>query len=186
MNRSKLQCVKKANVRWEIALRAVAVCFASLLMSISVWSQVNLGRVSGTITDQTGGAIAGATVTVLDVERGVPRTLTTDDAGVYTAPNLIPGQYTVHVEAKGFNAIERKDITVQVGQDVRVDLTLKPGDTSQVVTVTGEMPAINTTNAQLGGVIENKTIEDLPIARYILDHTEFFFDAGAFARPSTL
>jgi hypothetical protein len=164
MSDSILQFSRKTKVRLGNAICAVAVCFASLLVTIPVWSQVNLGRVSGTITDQTGGVIAGATVTVLDVERGVPRTLATDAAGVYTAPNLIPGQYTVHVEAKGFNAVERKDVTVDVGGDVRVDLTLKPGDTSQVVTVTGEMPAINTTNAQLGGVIENKTIEDLPVA----------------------
>ena len=164
MNCSTLQSRRTVNVCFGKATRALAVSFALLMICLPVCSQVNLGRIGGTITDQTGGAIAGATVTVLDVERGVPRTLTTDDAGAYTAPNLIPGGYTVRVEAKGFNTIERKDLDVGVGQDVRVDLTLKPGETNAVITVTGEMPAINTTNAQLGGIIENQTIEDLPVA----------------------
>ena len=68
------------------------------LLSLPVFSQANLGRILGSATDQTGGVIAGATVTVLDVQRGISRTLTTDGAGEYNAPNLTPGTYTVRVE----------------------------------------------------------------------------------------
>ncbi len=145
------------------AVQVLGVFFGLLLISVPVFSQVNLGRINGTVTDQTGGVVAGATVTVLDVERGVPRTLTTDDAGAYSAPALIPGAYTVRVESKGFSTVERKDVAVGVGQEIRVDVTLAPGEQTQLVTVTGELPEVNTTNAQLGGIIETKTIQDLPV-----------------------
>jgi len=139
------------------ALTFIAFCIPAI-------AQVNQGRIGGAVTDQTGGAIANATVTVTDVERGVARTLMTDAAGAYSAPNLTPGNYTVHVEFMGFRALDRKDIAVGVGQDVRVDASLQPGDQTQTVTVTGEPPAINTTNSQLGGTIESAAITDLPIA----------------------
>ncbi len=114
--------------------------------------------------DQSGASIAGATVTILDVERGVSRPLTTDTAGQYSAPSLIPGTYTIRVEFKGFKVVERADVVVGVGQDIRVDLSLQPGDQTQTVTVTGEAPQINTTNAQLGGTIENQAVSDLPVS----------------------
>ena len=83
------------------------ILFASLLLGIICYSlpsaaQLNLGRIFGTVTDQSGGAIAGAMVTVLDVERGVSRPLVADDAGEYSAPSLTPGTYTVRAESKGF------------------------------------------------------------------------------------
>ncbi len=95
--------------------------------------------------------------------RGTSRTLTTDDAGAYSAPNLIPGAYSVRAEFKGFQATERKNITLEVAQELRVDLTLQPGEQAQTITVTEELPLMNTTNAELGGTIENKVINDLPL-----------------------
>jgi len=71
-----------------------------LLASVSASAQANLGRILGTVTDQTGGVIAGATVTVLDLQRGISRTLTTDDGGEYNAPNLTPGAYTVRADRR--------------------------------------------------------------------------------------
>lgn len=140
------------------------LALVSLLLPLHLFAQVNLGRISGTITDQTGGAIVGATVSVTDVARGVTRTLTTDSTGTYAAPNLIPGTYTVHTEFQGFQSVDRQNVNVGVGQDVRVDLSLQPGQQTQTVTVTGEQPELNTTNAQLGGTITNQTATDLPIA----------------------
>jgi len=156
-----LEKCKCASLRRTI--QAVGVVFALLLISVPVFSQVNLGRINGTVTDQTGGVVSGAMVTVLDVARGVPRVLTTDDAGTYSAPALIPGAYTVRFESKGFSTVERKDVQVGVGEEIRVDVTLQPGEQTQLVTVTGEMPEVNTTNAELGGVINNQVITDLPV-----------------------
>jgi hypothetical protein len=118
----------------------------------------NLGRIFGAVTDQSGGAIVAATVTVIDTARGVSRPLTTDAAGEYSAPSLTPGTYTIRVEAKGFSILQRTDIVVGVGQDVRADLTLQPGEQTQTVTVSGEAPQVNTSNATLGGTLENQTI----------------------------
>jgi len=134
-----------------------------LLICLPAFSQGSSGRILGTVTDQSGGVVAGATVTVVDVERGVSRTLTTDDAGEYNAPNLTPGGYTVRAEAKGFKRIERTNIAIQVGQEIRVDLTVQPGEQEQTVTVTEAVPLVETTNATLGGTLDNADIVDMPL-----------------------
>src|SRR5262249_34152113 len=104
-----------------------------------------------------------AKVTITDVQRGVARTLTTDIAGAYSAPNLTPGNYAVRVEFQGFKIVDRRDVVLGVGQEQRIDVSLQPGDANQSVTVTGEPPAINTTNAELGGTLQNEVINDLPL-----------------------
>src|SRR6202040_2409443 len=120
-------------------------------------------RILGTASDQSGGVVAGATVTVLDKDRGVSRTLTADDVGVYNAPNLTPGNYTVRVESKGFKIYERTGIVLEVGKEVRVDATLQPGDQTQTITITESVPLVETTNATMGGTLENADIVDLPL-----------------------
>ncbi|HZV59280.1 MAG TPA: carboxypeptidase-like regulatory domain-containing protein, partial [Candidatus Eremiobacteraceae bacterium] len=136
---------------------------AVFLVAAPLFSQGNQGRITGTITDQSGGVIAGATVTVKDVQRGVSRTLTTGDSGEYNAPNLLPGTYAVRAEANGFKVVQRENILLEVGKEVRVDLGLQPGDTTQTITVTEQLPLIETTNATLGGTLSNETINDLPL-----------------------
>jgi hypothetical protein len=134
-----------------------------LLLCLPVFSQGNNGRILGTVTDQSGGVVAGATVTVVDVERGVTRTLTSDDAGEYNAPNLTPGTYTVRAEANGFKKLERTNIVIEVGKEVRVDLTVLPGEQAQTVTITESVPLVETTNATLGGTLDNADINDMPL-----------------------
>src|SRR5271165_4516563 len=99
------------------AARALFALASILLLCLPAFSQANLGRILGTVTDQTGGAMSGATVTVVDVERGIKRTLTTDEAGEYNAPNLTPGTYTVRAEAKGFKNFERTSILLETGSE---------------------------------------------------------------------
>jgi len=110
------------------AIRVLGVTIAVFLGCLSLFSQVNTGRILGTVTDQTGGTVAGATVTVTDTQRGVSRPLITDQAGEYSAPNLLPSTYTVRAEYKGFKSVERPNILVEVGRDVRIDLTMQPGE----------------------------------------------------------
>ena len=138
-------------------------CLGVLLLSLSAFSQANSGRISGSITDQSGAVITGATVSVRDAERGTTRTLTTDDGGAYSAPNLIPGTYVVKVEYQGFKSVERQNIVLEVGKEVRVDLSLQPGEQSQMITVTEAIPLVETTNATLGGTLQPGTIADLPL-----------------------
>jgi len=143
--------------------RLVLVGLAVVLYWLPAFGQSNLARISGSVTDKSGGVVANATVTVTDMQRGLARTLTTDDAGEYVAPNLQPGTYTVRSEARGFKTTERSGLVVQVGQDIRIDMTLEPGEQTQTITVTEQAPLVETTNATLGGTLDNTTINELPL-----------------------
>src|ERR1700756_2669279 len=102
----------------SVTLKAFVIALGLLLFSLSLFGQAN-GRILGAITDQTGAVIAGAKVSIIDTQRGLARTLTTDQAGEYNAPNLIPGTYTVRVEAKGFQTVNRENVLLEVGKEVR-------------------------------------------------------------------
>lgn len=141
----------------------LALSLAVLFLSIPVLSQTSQGTIQGGVFDQSGGAVAGAMVTVIDVARGVTRTLTADGAGQYIANDLTPGTYTVRAGAKGFQTVEHPGVLVEVGQNIRVDLVVQPGEQTQTITVTGELPAIDTTDATLGGTVSNESINALPL-----------------------
>jgi hypothetical protein len=134
-----------------------------LLLCLPLFSQGNTGRILGTVVDQSGGTVAGAAVTVVDADRGVTKNLVTNDAGEYNAPNLTPGNYKVRAEAKGFKTIERTSIVLEVGKEIRVDLSLSPGSVAETMTITETVPLVETTNATLGGTLNNADINDMPL-----------------------
>jgi hypothetical protein len=150
-------------VRFRKSLPLLAGTMGVLLLCLPLFSQGNFGRITGTVTDQSGGVVSNATVSVIDTERNVSRTLSTDDAGEYNAPNLIPSTYTVRAEAKGFKKIERVGVELGVGKEIRVDLIVQPGQQEQTVTVTESIPLVETTNATLGGTLNNADIVDMPL-----------------------
>ena len=162
MNSVRSICEHSKRSRVRIQIFGVIPVF--LLSCLPAFSQLNYGRILGTVTDQTGGAIVGSTVTVTDTDRGVTRTLVTDSAGEYNAPSLLPSTYTVRAEAKGFRTLDRQNLMVGVGQEIRVDLTLQPGEQTQTVTVTEALPMIETTNAELGGTLQNQLFNELPVS----------------------
>jgi hypothetical protein len=143
-------------------IRLLALC---LILIIGVWvnAQTISGRILGTVVDQTGAAIRGATVTLIDTQRGTARVLTTDDSGAYVAPNLLPAIYKVRVEAKGFKTVERLDVQVEVAQDLTIDLSMPTGQANETVVVTEEIPLLNTTTSTLGGTLSNREINQLPL-----------------------
>ena len=143
-------------------LRVLGSAVAILFLCHSLFGQSSQGTIQGSVTDQTGGAMARATVSVIDVARGVTRTLVTDGAGAYVAPNLTPGPYTVRAEAMGFQTVDHPNVNVEVGQSIRVDFSLQPGAQNQTITVTSEVPAIDTTDATLGGTVSNQAINPCP------------------------
>src|SRR5271155_2515259 len=145
------------------ALRALAVALLFLVIHLPLFAQTYTGRISGTLTDQSGGVMPGAAIVITDVQRGTVRTLTTDDAGEYVAPDLVPGDYKIVASAKGFKTVERRNILLEVATDLRIDFTLLPGEASETVIVTEEVPLLNTTSSTLGGTLENETINDLPL-----------------------
>ena len=152
-------------VRQSFRARCLFLVFilAACFLTLQVDAQTTTGRILGTVTDATGATVNGATVTVTDVERGTVRTFATEGSGAYVAPNLQPGSYKVRVEAKGFRAVERTNIQLEVASDALIDIALQPGNIVDVVTVTEEVPLLNITSATLGGTLSNKEINDLPL-----------------------
>jgi hypothetical protein len=144
-------------------MKSVTLTLGLVLFSVSLFAQANFGRILGTVTDQTGAVIAGAKVTVIDTQRGSNRSLVTDPAGEYNAPNLIPGTYTVRVEAPGFKVLDRQNVLVEVGKELRVDLTPEPGSQTQSVTITEAAPLVDAASATLGGTLSNADINDMPL-----------------------
>ncbi len=154
--------ITKHFVNAKKPLSGLAVTLGLLFLCFPAHAQNN-GRIFGAVTDQSGGAIVGAAISVVDVDRGITRPLITDSAGLFDAGSIIPGTYTVRAEAKGFKVAEHTAIDVGVGKEVRVDLTLQPGEQTQTITVTGDLPMVNTANAELGGTLEQLTVSELPV-----------------------
>ncbi len=144
-------------------LRTIAIFLFAMSVPRIAAAQSQEGRILGTVTDQSGGLVKGAHVTITNVDTGVARTLETNDAGDYVAPSLPPGPYRLIVEATGFKKVERTGIRLEVAKDIRLDLTMQPGSVSETVTVTEQVPLVETTNDTQGGTFANKSINDLPL-----------------------
>jgi len=145
------------------AVQFLCIGFAVLLAFTPLFGQTVTGRILGNVTDRSGAAVSGAQVTIKDVQRGSTRTVQTDESGLYVAPNLTPGTYTVRVEARGFKSVEIVDVQLEVAKDARIDAALQPGEVNEVVQVSGEVPLVDATSSTLGGTLSNKEINDLPL-----------------------
>lgn len=144
-------------------IRLLGIVCLLLAVCVPVFSQTTTGRILGTVSDQSGAAVPGAAVVITDVQRGTTRAVATDDSGNYAVLDLQPGVYKVRAEAKGFKTVERVNITVEVAQDLRVDVVLPTGQVSETVVVTDEVPLVNSTSSTLGGTLSNAEINDLPL-----------------------
>src|SRR5579871_3131463 len=107
----------------------VPVILAFLLFGPSLSSQTNMGRIMGAVHDPAGVALRSSAVTISDSQHGATRVLVTGRTGDYVAPNLPPGLYSIRAEADGYKTLERS-IQLEVGQDVRIDFVLQPGEVS--------------------------------------------------------
>jgi hypothetical protein len=150
--------MKKSYVTTMLVLAGVV----GLMFSIPVHAQVAGASLNGTITDAQGGAVANAKVSARNGATGITSETTTNGSGSYNLVNLIPADYVVTVAATGFNTTTTK-VTLTVGAQQELSLSLKVGDTSTMVEVTGAAPIIETTNATLAGNIESAQIVELPL-----------------------
>ena len=130
----------------------------------AAWAQANSGTITGTLTDPNGGAIPDAKVTIHNTATGIDRDLTTNGAGLYTAPFLQPGPYEVTAAKAGFSTLVRKDLTLQVGQTLTLDLQLQVQATAETVTVTGEAPIVDPSKTDVSQVVSTAFVSNLPIA----------------------
>ena len=141
---------------WPLSRMALGLISVALfgLMAVPLNAQVAGARIAGTVTDSTGAVIVGAQVTIENMADGFTRDLVTNRSGFYSTPNLSPGPYSVTASAKGFKSEVRSGITLMVGADVEINLTMTIGNTSESIDVRGEPPAIETNDATLGAVVE--------------------------------
>jgi hypothetical protein len=128
-----------------------------------VLAQVSTGTISGVVQDDTGAVIPNAAVTVRNADTGISRTLSTDAAGRYQAPNLNPGNYEVEGQVTGFQTEIRRGIVITVGRNAVVNLALRVGAVTETVEVTGEAPLIETRTSTLGALVNQQTIASMPL-----------------------
>jgi hypothetical protein len=134
-----------------------------LLTQINLFGQAITGTLLGSVVDQSGAVVPNAEVTVTNLGTGVSNKMVTGSQGFYTFPTLSPGVYSVTVAAPGFKTMVAKGNIVQVEKSTRVDMTLSPGAVSQQITVTGQAPVVETTTSDLGTIIDQKQINNLPV-----------------------
>ena len=138
---------------------------AALLLSAVViaGAQQSTGTISGIVTDQQGAVVPGAQVEVLNTATNALFATSSNESGLYVAPGMVVGEYEIAVEAEGFRRGVRSGVTLQVGRNAEVNVTLEIGQVTEVVEVVGEAPLVDTNSATIGEVIERKRITDLPI-----------------------
>ncbi len=141
---------------------SLVVVFASVLWAIAAWGQATTS-LRGAVTDPSGAAIPGAKVTIVNPSTGVTRSATTAGDGTYVFAQLLPGTYVLNVEATGFQKYNQTGVVLRVALPATVNVAMKVGAVTQVVSVSGQAPLLNTTNASIGQTMGSTQIEQLPL-----------------------
>jgi len=146
-------------------LQAIGALFVLVALSLAapLWAQKDAGAIVGLVRDASGAVVAGAKVTVLDVDHGTQITLTTNGQGEYVASPLRIGTYKVTAEKEGFKQAVAGPIQVNIQDRVGVDLKLEPGMTTEMVVVTGQSPQLQTESSELGNLVDSHSINALPL-----------------------
>src|SRR5579864_7833852 len=127
---------------------------AAALSSALAFAQLSgSGTITGTVTDPSGAAVPAAAITIHNVDTGIDRKIESNDAGVYTAAFLAPGRYEVGVSKAGFTGVLRKDLVLQVGQTMALDLPLTVKAAADTVTVIGDADVVNTEKTEVSQVV---------------------------------
>ena len=142
---------------------AFLILLVGFSLSAPVSAQVVGATVSGSVLDSSGSKVADADINITNIGTGIVTRASTKSDGVFVVPNLQPGNYEVSVTAKGFSTLVRKGITLTVGQELILNLGLEVGGVNQQVTVTAEAPTVNLANATISGVVEQHTVQELPL-----------------------
>jgi hypothetical protein len=141
----------------------VLVALAHLGLPAKLSAQVVGATMSGTVSDTSGGVVPNANISVKNVATGITRVAVTNGSGLYSVPNLQPGPYEITAAASGFNTDVRSGITLNVGQELVLNFTVKLGMATQTVEVNAEAPTVNLANATLGGINDSRTVAELPL-----------------------
>jgi hypothetical protein len=152
--------VARSMVAGWLAFFSLALCLA---LPPAMSAQGITGTISGTVTDTTGAAIPGATVTVRQLATNQVHTVMTADDGNYTVPQLQPGQYTVTVTKAAFQTFKQNAITLSIDQVAEIDPKLQVGSTDTTIEVTTTAPVIQTSDSSVGQVIDSQAIQNTPL-----------------------
>src|SRR5579863_8744696 len=145
-------------------MKRAFLLFATALFAVSLTGFAqDTAQIVGTVSDTTGAVIPGAKVTVANPQKGYTRDLVSNAAGAYSASALPIGSYVVTAEAQGFEKLVRSGITLEVGQIQRVDLQLTLGQVTQEVTVTGNVPKVQTETSAISDVVTGTQIANLEL-----------------------
>jgi hypothetical protein len=157
-------------MRGGVSKRAarIVIAIAFLLGAVftptnRTYAQVAGATLSGAVTDSSASVVAGAKVSIRNTATGVVTEISANSDGFYSAPNLLPGEYEVTTSAAGFQTSVNAGVVLTVGAQQVLNVALKVGDVTQKVVVTGEAPAVELASSDLSGVIDSKTIVDLPL-----------------------
>ncbi len=142
-----------------LVLLLVGICGSAVKLA----AQGATGSILGSVKDSSGAVVPGATVTITNTGTGVKTAVSATSTGDYTALSLIPGSYTVSVQASGFSKEVVSGITLTVDQQARVNLTLKPGGVSEVVEVTASAVELDTDNSAISQLVSEKQVVELPL-----------------------
>jgi hypothetical protein len=141
---------------------ALVVALSVLFQWNAAWADVG-GKITGVVKDQTDAMIAGATVVAVNVATGVKQTTTTDEQGTFAFPVLPVGEYEINVAADGFKPNKTKGLAIDINSALTVDVTLQLSEQDQTVTVTEGAARVETSDTQLGQVIDSKQITSIPL-----------------------
>jgi hypothetical protein len=132
-------------------------------LSAVSWGQATGAVLSGIVSDSSGAAVPGASVSIRNIATGAVREVSTNDSGLYSAPNLLPGTYDVTVAGKGFQTTIQKSITLTVGSEVPLNFTLQVGQITQTIEVNAAPVGIETTSSTVGATVDSTTVRELPL-----------------------
>ncbi len=153
---------KTRNLFLKSVCTALAIAAGALIAPAPLPAQDARGAIVGRVADPTDAVVANAEVRAVNVATGVPAVSRTNEAGNYVLAYLIPGTYTVEVEMPGFKKFVRQGIEVRVGDNVQVEVRLEVGSQAETVQVTAETPLLETMDASLGQVVDERRIAELP------------------------
>ncbi|HEX8181501.1 MAG TPA: carboxypeptidase regulatory-like domain-containing protein [Pyrinomonadaceae bacterium] len=144
-------------------IRTLCCLLLGALLAAAVAAQTSTSSITGTVTDANGAVVPGATVTATNEATGVVQTQTTTDAGLFAFPSVPVGAYTIKVERAGFKTTQKTGNILQINTPLAVDIALEPGQVTETVTVQAGEEQLQTSNATIGNVVEQKAIEQLPL-----------------------
>src|SRR5487761_12789 len=153
----------KQKLRKIAHLTVQSVLLIGFFACVSAYAQVAGGTLSGTITDPTGAVIPQVQVSIRNTATGITTNVVTNSAGLYTAPNLVPGPYEVTVSARGFQTELRTSITLTVGAQQVLNVSLPVGQTTQTVSVSGQAPIVQLATSSIGATVNATTVRELPL-----------------------